>query len=60
MGQPEYLVEKADECFRLAKLAKQAGESGVEVAANLEAMGNEFMAKAVELETVRQKVKKQA
>ena len=55
MMDAEYCTEKADQCFRLALFAKQPGSSVVEIAENLEAMGNEFWAKAVELETLRQK-----
>jgi hypothetical protein len=38
-------------------LAKTAGDIGVEVAESLETMGYEFMYKAVEIESVRQKAK---
>jgi len=41
-----YLIEKADECARLAR-------AGREVAEGLEAMGNDLMAKAVELNAAR-------
>lgn len=41
-----YLIEKADECARLAR-------AGREVAEGLEAMGNDLMAKAVELNSAR-------
>jgi hypothetical protein len=44
----EYLIEIADRVKRLAKL-------GREMAANLETIGNDLMAKAVELDTDRQK-----
>ena len=44
----EYLVETADRCIRLAK-------EGRELLANLEAISNDLMAKAVELDTKRQK-----
>ena len=54
-----YLVEKAEQCFRLAHAAKQPSATGGEIAINLEAMGNEFMTKAVEIETVRQKAHRQ-
>jgi hypothetical protein len=55
MFDAEYFVEKAEECFRLAQLAKQPGDNGLQVAQNLEAMGHEFMSKAVEFETARQR-----
>jgi hypothetical protein len=50
MMQPteEFLIEAADRCKRLAR-------AGRELAAGLETMGNDLMAKAVELDTKRQK-----
>ena len=44
----EYLIEIADRCNRLAR-------AGREIAASLEAMGNDLMAKAVALDTKRDK-----
>jgi hypothetical protein len=44
----EYLVQTADQCVRLARL-------GCEVADSLQAMSNDLMAKAVALDTVRDK-----
>lgn len=44
----EYLIETADRCIRLAR-------AGREIAADLEAISNDLMAKAVELDTTRQK-----
>jgi hypothetical protein len=44
----EYLVETADRCNRLAREGRQLVE-------RLEAISNEMMAKAVELDTVRDK-----
>lgn len=44
----QYLIETADRCIRLARV-------GRELAADLEAMSNDLMAKAVELDTVRDK-----
>jgi hypothetical protein len=58
MSDAEYFVEKAEQCFRLALLAKTAGDIGVDVADNLEIMGNEFMNKAIKIETDRQRMKK--
>lgn len=49
----EYLIETADRCIRLARM-------GRELAADLEAMSNELMAKAVELDTNKSKNRKQA
>lgn len=44
----EYLIETADRCNRLARV-------GRELAASLEAMSNDLMAKAVALDTARDK-----
>jgi hypothetical protein len=44
----EYLVETADRCIRLAREGRQ-------LVARLEAISNELMAKAVELDTTRDK-----
>jgi hypothetical protein len=49
----EYLIETADRCVRLAR-------EGRELAANLEAMSNELMAKAVDLDTSRDRNEKKA
>ncbi len=46
----EYLIATADRCIRLARV-------GRELAADLEAMSNELMAKAVELDTHESKKK---
>jgi hypothetical protein len=43
-----YLIETADQCVRLAR-------AGRDMAAQLEAMSNSLMAKAVELDTSRQR-----
>jgi hypothetical protein len=47
----EYLIETADRCIRLA-------QEGKELVNRLEAISNELMAKAVELDTTRQKTQK--
>jgi len=44
----EYLIETADRCIRLAR-------EGRELVERLEAISQELMAKAVELDTVRDK-----
>jgi hypothetical protein len=49
----EYLLATADRCTRLARM-------GRELAADLEAMSRELMAKAVELDTNNSKKRKQA
>ena len=41
-----YLIETADRCNRLARLGRKVADS-------LEAISNDLMAKAVELDTVR-------
>lgn len=55
MLDAEYFVDKAEQCFRLARLAKAPNFGRAEIVTNLEALGHEFMTKAVELETVRQR-----
>ncbi len=47
----EYLIETADRCIRMA-------HEGRELVTRLESIGNELMAKAVELDTTRQKTQK--
>jgi hypothetical protein len=42
----QYLIDTADRCARLARL-------GREIAADLEAMSNDLMAKAVTIDTAR-------
>ena len=49
----EFLIETADRCKRLAR-------QGRELAANLETMSNDLMAKAVELDTARDKTEPKA
>jgi len=49
MQDANYFLEKADECFRLSEMAG----ANRELAAALQSMGNEFMAKAVEIDTQR-------
>jgi hypothetical protein len=44
----EYLIETADRCIRLAR-------EGRDLITRLEAISNELMAKAVELDSTRQK-----
>jgi len=44
-----YFLDRAEDCFRLKEMAADHRA----LAAALEAMGNEFMAKAVELDTER-------
>jgi hypothetical protein len=56
MPDAEYFVDKAEQCFRLARLAKSSSFARSEIVTNLEEIGNELMAKAVEIETVRQRV----
>jgi hypothetical protein len=46
----QYLIDAADRCMRLARI-------GRELAADLETMSNDLMAKAVALDTVRDKKK---
>jgi hypothetical protein len=48
MQDADYFVEKAEDCLRLVRLARENAES-------LEGLANEFLAKAVEIETDRQR-----
>jgi len=48
----EYFIAKAEQCFRLAKHIRGA-LSQSEAAAELDAIANEFLARAVALDTVR-------
>lgn len=47
----QYLIEKADQCIRLAR-------AGRDMADSLEAMGNDLMAKAVALDSARDRLNK--
>jgi hypothetical protein len=49
----KYLIDTADQCIRLAR-------TGREMAASLDAISNDLMAKAVELDTARQKNEKRS
>lgn len=49
----EYLIMTADRCIRLA-------QEGRELVTTLESIGNGLMAKAVELDTARQKKQKES
>ena len=49
----QYLIDTADQCIRLAR-------AGREIAADLEALSNDLMAKAVELDTTRQRDEQQS
>ena len=49
-----YFLEKAEQCFRLGRAAGNSPE----IATELKAMGYEFMAKAVEVDTDRDKTTK--
>jgi hypothetical protein len=51
MVDAAYFLEKAEQCFRLSREA----ELKADIATELEALGYEFMAKAVELDTARDK-----
>lgn len=51
MPDAAYFLEKADQCFRLSRGAGLSGD----IATELEAMAYEFMAKAVEVDTARDK-----
>ncbi|HET7847675.1 MAG TPA: hypothetical protein VFL51_01305 [Pseudolabrys sp.] len=52
---PEYFIAKAEQCFRLAQhLRVEVADSAV--AQELDAIGNEFLAKAVEIDTERERL----
>ena len=48
----DYFIAKAEQCFRLAKHIR-GGESHLDVAAELDGIANEFLARAVEIDTMR-------
>lgn len=48
----QYFVDKADQCFRLARLVG-AAPAHKPIATELDALGNEFLKKAVEIDTER-------
>jgi hypothetical protein len=51
-SDPEYFIAKAEQCFRLAQHLR--GEhSSAEAAAELDTIANEFLARAVEIDTDR-------
>ncbi|HEX5506991.1 MAG TPA: hypothetical protein VFX37_00645 [Pseudolabrys sp.] len=51
----EYFIGKAEQCFRLARHARmELADSAV--AQELDAIGNEFLAKAVEIDTERDRI----
>jgi hypothetical protein len=54
MQDANYFLDKAEQCFKLSLLVGRSGE----VATALQSMGNEFMAKAVEIDTERDKKEK--
>jgi hypothetical protein len=51
---PQYFIEKAEQCFRLAR---HVGKKPLldNVAVELDALGHEFLRKAVELDTARER-----
>ena len=48
----EYFIAKAEQCFRLAKQIR-GDQSHLDVAAELDDIANEFLARAVESDTLR-------
>jgi hypothetical protein len=48
----DYFIAKAEQCFRLAQHIR-GDRSNSEAAAELDAIANEFLARAVEIDTVR-------
>jgi hypothetical protein len=51
---PQYFIDKAEQCFRLARFV---GEKALldKVAVELDSLGHEFLRKAVELDTERER-----
>jgi hypothetical protein len=54
MNDAEYFLEKAEQCFRLAAFARGHVLS-LDINRGIEALGDEFMNKAVEIESARQR-----
>jgi hypothetical protein len=54
MQDASYFLDKAEQCFTLSRLVG----ANREVATALQSMGNEFMAKAVEIDTERDRHEK--
>ncbi len=52
MLDAQYFLEKADQCFRLSQVSSLPPE----IVEELKTMGNEFMAKAVALDTARDRL----
>ncbi|MGE5535265.1 MAG: hypothetical protein ACM3W7_07100 [Acidobacteriota bacterium] len=53
--ESEYFIVKAEQCFRLARHARMELSDSA-VAQELDAIGNEFLAKAVEIDTERDRM----
>lgn len=53
MQNPQYFLDKADECMRLVRTARETADQ-------LEGMAHDFMARAVEVETDRERTEKKA
>lgn len=58
MQVAQFLIEKADQCFLLGKHAECACGANNDTPAQLQSLGNQLLAKAVELDTARQKAAK--
>jgi hypothetical protein len=54
MQDANYFLDKAEQCFKLSLLVSPNREA----ATALQSMGNEFMAKAVEIDTERDRKEK--
>lgn len=53
MQDAQYFMDKADDCLRLVRQAREAADQ-------LEAMASEFWAKAVEIDTARDREARKA
>ncbi|HEY9716106.1 MAG TPA: hypothetical protein V6C69_01450 [Trichormus sp.] len=58
MHEATYFIEKADQLSRLAKQVRAGSIPQNEIYNELETLANEFMAKAVDLDTKRDKAAK--
>ncbi len=58
MPDADFLIEKAEQCFRLARDVERVVTSAGDLSKELSTLGHELMAKAVALDTARDKANK--
>jgi hypothetical protein len=56
-AQSQAFIEKADHCFRLARQLR-AGAPAAEIAKEIDALGHEFLAHAVAVDTERDRAQR--